>query len=203
MFGTYQYGSRLLDVTFDPTRANEFASYGFDDDAQPATRQFIIREGKLERPLGGTLSQHRVGGIAGVANSRAQSWNRPPIDRMANLNMEPGDKSLDELVSGIESGVMMRTNTSWSIDDSRNKFQFGCELGQVIEDGQLKGLVKKPNYRGISASFWRNLSAVGDASTLAVLGTPYCGKGEPNQVIRVGHASPAAVFSGISVFGGV
>jgi len=122
---------------------------------------------------------------------------------MANLNMEPGDQSLAQLIAGIEKGVLMRTNTSWSIDDSRNKFQFGCELGQVIEDGELKGLVKNPNYRGISANFWRNLSAVGNSQTVDVLGTPYCGKGEPNQVIRVGHASPAAVFSDISVFGGV
>ena len=63
-------------------------------------------------------------------------------------------------------------------------------------------MVKNPNYRGISAQFWGNLSAVGDASTLQVLGTPNCGKGEPNQVVRVGHASPACVFSQIDVFGG-
>ena len=91
------------------------------------------------------------------------------------------------MIGGIERGVLMRTNSSWSIDDSRNKFQFGCEWGQLIENGQLKGVVKNPNYRGISASFWRNLKSVGDASTLQVLGTPFCGKGEPSQVIRVGH----------------
>jgi predicted Zn-dependent protease len=202
MFGSYQYGSKLLNVTFDPTIEREFASYGYDDDGLPATREFIIREGKLERPLGGVSSQHRAGKVAGVANSRVQNWNRAPIDRMANLNMEPGTQSLDELIASVERGVLMRTNTSWSIDDSRNKFQFGCELGQLIEDGQLKGLVQKPNYRGISDSFWRSLSGVGDRSTFRVLGTPYCGKGEPNQVIRVGHASPAALFSDIAVFGG-
>jgi hypothetical protein len=93
----------------------------------------------------------------------------------------------------------MSTNRSWSIDDARNKFQFGCEWGQLIENGELKGVVKNPNYRAISAQFWRNLSAVGDASTFQVLGTPNCGKGEPNQVIRVGHASPACVFSNVDV----
>ena len=97
----------------------------------------------------------------------------------------------------------MKTNTSWSIDDSRNKFQFGCELGQVIENGELKHIVKKPNYRGISATFWRALKSVGDASTFEVLGTPYCGKGEPNQIIRVGHASPACCFADVEVFGGL
>jgi len=106
------------------------------------------------------------------------------------------------MVASIRRGLLMRTNVSWSIDDSRNKFQFGCEWGQLIENGELKGVVKNPNYRGISAQFWKNLNAVGDASTLKVLGTPNCGKGEPNQVIRVGHASPACVFSNVDVFGG-
>jgi predicted Zn-dependent protease len=121
---------------------------------------------------------------------------------MANLDIVPGDRALSELIAGIEDGVWMQTNTSWSIDDRRDKFQFGCELGRRIVDGQVVGLVKNPNYRGRSAGFWRNLVAVGDASTLEVGGSPYCGKGEPNQVIRVGHASPACVFAGVEVFGG-
>ncbi|MFV0925801.1 TldD/PmbA family protein [Pseudomonas palmensis] len=200
-FGHLQYGSALLNVTFDPAIPEELASYAHDDDGTPAHKQFLIREGALVRPLGGALSQFRSG-LDGVANSRACGWNRAPIDRMANLNIEPGDKSLAQLIGGIEHGILMRTNRSWSIDDARNKFQFGCEWGQLIEHGELKGVVKNPNYRGISAGFWRNLSAVGDASTFQVLGTPNCGKGEPNQVVRVGHASPACVFSQIDVFGG-
>ena len=200
-FGSLQYGSKLLNVTFDPTIPEELASYRFDDDGTPAYKEYLIREGLLLRPLGGALSQFRSG-LEGVANSRACGWNRPPIDRMANLNIEPGDQSLEQMIGGIESGILMATNRSWSIDDARNKFQFGCEWGQLIENGELKGVVKNPNYRGISDQFWRNLSAVGDASTFKVLGTPNCGKGEPNQVIRVGHASPACVFSQIDVFGG-
>lgn len=200
-FGHLQYGSSLLNVTFDPTIDEELASYSFDDDGTLASKQFLIRDGLLLRPLGGALSQFRSG-LDGVANSRACGWNRAPIDRMANLNIEPGDKSLSELIEGIEHGILMRTNRSWSIDDARNKFQFGCEWGQLIADGELKGIVKNPNYRGISAHFWRNLAAVGDRTTFQVLGTPNCGKGEPNQVVRVGHASPACVFRQIDVFGG-
>ncbi|VVO26439.1 TldD/PmbA family protein [Pseudomonas fluorescens] len=200
-FGSLQYGSKLLNVTFDPDIPEQLASYAHDDDGTAASKQLLIREGLLLRPLGGALSQYRSG-LDGVANSRACGWNRPPIDRMANLNIEPGDQSLDQLIGGIEHGVLMSTNRSWSIDDARNKFQFGCEWGQLIENGELKGVVKNPNYRAISAQFWRNLSAVGDASTFKVLGTPNCGKGEPNQVIRVGHASPACVFSNVDVFGG-
>jgi len=201
MFGEYQYGSALLDVTFDPTIPEQFASYGFDDDGTPASREYVIREGKLLKPLGGVASQARAG-IDGVANSRASTWSRPPIDRMANLNVEAGDSRFEDLVKQVERGVFMRTNKSWSIDDSRNKFQFGCEWGRLIQDGELGPVVRNPNYRGISATFWRSLVGVGDRSTVEVLGTPYCGKGEPNQVIRVGHASPSCLFENIDVFGG-
>jgi len=201
MFGHYQYGSELLNITFDPTRSDELASYGFDDDGTPATKEFIIKDGILKTPLGGTTSQARAD-INGVANSRACSWNRPTIDRMANLNLETGSSSFESLVASIEDGVLMDTNSSWSIDDSRNKFQFGCEFGQIIKNGERKGLVRNPNYRGISATFWRNLALVGDQSTFDTLGTPNCGKGEPNQVIQVGHASPACVFKDVEVFGG-
>jgi predicted Zn-dependent protease len=121
---------------------------------------------------------------------------------MANLNVEPGKSTLEELIAAIDHGVMMRTNVSWSIDDSRNKFQFGCEWGRVIRGGKLAEVVKNPNYRGISATFWRSLAGVGDESTFQVMGTPFCGKGEPSQVIRVGHASPACRFSNVDVFGG-
>ena len=202
MFGSYQYGSELLNITFDPTRPTQLASYGFDDDGTPAKREFIIEKGKLLRPLGGAISQARVEGLSGVANSRACSWNRPPIDRMANLNLEPGESSFEDMVKAVEKGIYMQTNCSWSIDDSRNKFQFGCEYAQLIEDGELTKVVKKPNYRGISATFWRNLKMVGDEASLVVMGTPNCGKGEPNQVIRTGHASPACLFADVDVFGG-
>jgi predicted Zn-dependent protease len=200
-FGRYQYGSELLNISFDPGIPEELASYSFDDDGMPARKEMLIQGGLLLRPLGGALSQLRSG-LPGVANSRASSWNRAPIDRMANLNLEPGDQTLAQLISGIERGVLMSTNRSWSIDDARNKFQFGCEWGRLIEDGELRGVVKNPNYRGVSAHFWRSLAAVGDASTFEVHGTPYCGKGEPNQVVRVGHASPACVFRQVEVFGG-
>lgn len=201
MFGTYAYGSELLNVTFDPTVPGQLAAYAFDDDGTPAERTHLIRDGILQRPMGGTVSQSRAG-MSGVANSRACSWNRPPIDRMANLNVEPGESTADQLVSEVERGVLMETNVSWSIDDSRNKFQFGCEYGRLIEDGELTTVVRNPNYRGISATFWRNLSGVADTDSFSVMGVGNCGKGEPNQQVRVGHASPRCRFADVDVFGG-
>jgi predicted Zn-dependent protease len=201
MFGSYRYGSDLLNVTFDPSRSEQLASYAYDDEGSPAQREYIIRNGILQRPLGGFSSQARAH-MQGVANARQADWFRPPIDRMANLNVEPGDTRVADMIASVEHGVYMETNRSWSIDDSRNKFQFGCELGRVIENGELKGLVRNPNYRGISATFWRNLVAVGNEESFQVSGVTNCGKGEPNQSIYVGHASPTCHFSDVDVFGG-
>lgn len=205
MFGSYRYGSELLNVSYDPLVAHEFASFAFDDEGTPAERALLIERGMLVRPLGGSLSQARARAagyeLGAVATTRSAGWNRAPIDRMSNLNVEPGDQSLEQLIAATELGVLMHTNCSWSIDDSRNKFQFGCEYARMVRGGQLAEVVRNPNYRGVSATFWRSLAGVGNAATVAVGGTPYCGKGEPSQVIRVGHASPACRFTGVDVFG--
>jgi predicted Zn-dependent protease len=205
MFGRYRYGSELLNVTVDPTRPEQAASFAFDDDGMAAEKRHLIKDGVLLRPLGGGVSRDRAAeslpGFEGTANARADSWRRPPIDRMPNLNLEPGTARFDDMVASVERGIYMRTNCSWSIDDSRNKFQFGCEWARLIENGRLTTIVRRPGYRGISESFWRSLAAVGDDATFRVLGTPYCGKGEPNQAVFVGHATPACLFRDVDVFG--
>ncbi len=200
-FGNLQYGSKLMNITFDPTLEGQNASYLFDDTGAPATREYLIKEGKLLRGLGSLESQKRLG-LLGVASQRATSWNRPPIDRMANVNLEPGSSTREDMFKNIERGVYMMSNRSWSIDDYRNKFQFGCEYAKLIENGEVTKTLKNPNYRGITTPFWNNLKMVGDKSTFEVGGLANCGKGEPNQVIFVGHASPLCLFSNIEVFGG-
>ncbi len=200
-FGRLRYGSPLLNITFDPHLDHEFASYNFDDTGTPAEREYLIKDGILQRGIGGLESQKRSG-ISGVSSARASSWNRPPIDRMANINLEPGTSSLTDMIASTERGILMKTNKSWSIDDYRNKFQFGCEMGHLIENGKLTKIIKNPNYRGVSTPFWKSLKMVGDAATFEVCGALTCGKGEPNQVIRVGHATPPCLFSNVEVFGG-
>jgi predicted Zn-dependent protease len=121
---------------------------------------------------------------------------------MANINLEAGEHSFDSIIADIEYGVYMESNRSWSIDDYRNKFQFGCEYAKLIENGKLTKTLRNPNYRGITNQFWSSLAKLGDRYTVEAYGSPFCGKGEPNQVIRVGHASPVCLFENIEVFGG-
>lgn len=198
-FGKLQYGSEIMNVTFDPTRFGELASYSFDDSGMKAEKQFLIENGRLVRGLGGLESQERSG-LPGVANFRSSSWNRAPIDRMANINLEAGKSETEDMIQSIKKGLIVHSNRSWSIDDYRDKFQFGCEYGQWVEDGKIKKIVKNPNYRGRTLDFWKNLIMVGkDTETF---GTLHCGKGEPSQVIRVGHSSPYCLFRNVEIFGG-
>lgn len=197
-FGKLQYGSKVMNVTFDPTVEGEMASYLYDETGLKATKEFLIKEGVLQRGLGSLESQKRLN-LPGVANSRASSWNRAPIDRMANINLEAGSHTLQDMIASIEKGIVMWANKSWSIDDYRNKFQFGCEYAKLIENGRITKTIKNPNYRGVTVPFWNNLKAVGNK--MEIYGSPYCGKGEPNQVIRVGHSTPYCHFENVEIFG--
>jgi len=198
-FGKLKYGSDMMNVVFDPTVSNEMASYKFDEVGNPAERKYLIKDGILMAALGSLESQARTQ-ISGVANSRSSSWNRAPIDRMANINLEGGNMTLDQMISKVENGIIMFANRSWSIDDYRRKFQFGCEYAKEIKNGKLGKTFKNPNYRGVTVPFWNNLAGL--SNTTETYGSPYCGKGEPSQVIRVGHSSPYALFKNIEVFGG-
>lgn len=200
MIGSFRYGSELLDVTFDPTDPQQVASYAWDDEGSPARREAVIRDGIVVRALGGASSRARAG-VPGVACSRASGWWRAPIDRMANLNIEPGASSMDQLVSAVDQGIFLQTNLGFSIDDRREDFQFTTEWGRLIEHGRLTTVVRKPTYRGRTVPFWRSLVGVGDRSTYSPHGTPWCGKGEPQQRLMVGHGSPACLFAGIDVRG--
>ncbi len=200
-FGQLKYGSPIMNVLFDPTVTNEMASYNFDEIGNPAEKKFLIKDGVLVAGLGSLESQARSK-ISGVANARSSSWNRAPIDRMANINLSPGLLTLDQMISNIENGLIMHSNRSWSIDDYRRKFQFGCEYAQEILNGKLGQIFKNPNYRGVTTEFWNNLAGLTHADSVETYGSPYCGKGEPSQIIRVGHSSPYAHFKNIEVFGG-
>jgi predicted Zn-dependent protease len=200
-FGKLQYGSPIMNVVFEPDLPGQFASYNFDDIGNRAEKKYLIQNGVLVAGLGSLESQMRSQ-ISGVANARSSSWNRAPIDRMANINLEGGKTTLDQMISKTERGVMMFANRSWSIDDYRRKFQFGCEYGKLIENGKITKTLKNPNYRGVTTPFWNSLTDLSPANTIEKYGSPYCGKGEPSQIIRVGHASPYALFKNIEIFGG-
>ena len=133
---------------------------------------------------------------------RAESWNVPPIIRMINVSLEPdpdGPGSLAELVADTRDGVLMTQNQSWSIDDLRLNFQFGCEAAWEIKNGRLTRILRNPIYTGSTPTFWRGCDAIGAPPSFRLWGLASCGKGDPVQAMAVGHGCPPARFHGVEV----
>jgi TldD protein len=130
---------------------------------------------------------------------RGDGYGRLPMVRMTNVGLLPGDSSLEEIISETKDGVYMATNRSWSIDDERLNFQFGCEAGWEVKDGKLGRLVRNPTYTGISPQFWGSLDMLAGEGERVYWGIPNCGKGQPMQVGHTGHPAPPGRFRDVRV----
>lgn len=196
--GSLRFGSDLMNVTADATLPGALGSFGYDDEGTPAQRVDIVREGVWVGVLSGRDSAAQAG-LASGGMVRADGYNRLPMVRMTNVGLVPGDSSLEEMIATTEDGIYMETNRSWSIDDRRLNFQFGCEMGWEIKDGRRTRMVRNPTYTGISPTFWGSMDLVGNESEWTFWGTPNCGKGQPMQIGHTGHPAVPARFRNVRV----
>jgi TldD protein len=198
--GKLRYGSDQITVVADATLAGGLGSFGYDDEGVPAQRTTVIDGGVFQNFISGRDTAS-VLGLTSSGAMRADGWQNLPLIRMTNINLEPapGGGTLAEIIGDTKDGIYMNTNQSWSIDDKRVNFQFGCEIAWRIKDGKLAELYRNPNYTGITTEFWGSADAVGGREEWTVWGTPNCGKGQPGQTARVGHAAPPARFRGVQV----
>jgi TldD protein len=195
----FMYGSELVTIVADATASGGLGTFGWDDEGVKAQAVPLVRNGQFVGYLSSRETAPRIGAASGGA-MRADGWNRIPLIRMTNVNMLPvPGMSLDEIVADTDDGLYLETNRSWSIDDRRLNFQFATEVAYEIKGGKKGRLFKNPTYTGITYEFWRSCDAVGDESSFVMLGTPNCGKGEPSQTARVGHAVPGARFRNVQV----
>jgi TldD protein len=198
MLGNFRYGSDLVNIVADATVPRSIGSFGFDDDGVPAQRFHLIREGMFVDYLTGRDTAPILGRRSN-GTVRAENAARIPIIRMTNINLEPGTMPLAEMIAQTRRGIFVDTNKSWSIDDLRLNFQFGCEVAWEIENGRLGRLLKNPLYTGSTPQFWRSCDAVGDSASWQIWGLPNCGKGDPMQTMRVAHGAPAARFRDVEM----
>ena len=206
-FGKLRYGSEKLTARADATLPNSPGSFGFDDDGVPARNNLLIDRGILVGAISGRQMVEEANARArrpifdgsGGAN-RATAFYRVPIERMTNINIDPGsDGSLEQIIAGTEKGLVMDGARSWSIGSNREQFHFATEIAWLVEDGQKRQVVKNPTYLGKTLEFYNALSAVGDASTWRLEYIPTCGKGQPNQVMQVAHGVPVCRFDHVRV----
>ncbi|MFY1695748.1 MULTISPECIES: TldD/PmbA family protein [unclassified Solwaraspora] len=194
--GSLRYGSELMNVTIDPTIPGALGSFGFDDEGSPAVKRDAVRAGRWVGVLAGRDSA-AVAGLDHGGSVRADGWSRLPMVRMTNVGLEPGPHTLDEMIAATDDGVLMDFNRSWSIDDKRLNFQFGCEIGWEIKNGKLGRMLRNPTYTGIGPVFWRSMDMLSSESV--AWGTPNCGKGQPGQVGHTGHPAAPARFTDVRV----
>ena len=198
--GWLRYGSPAVSITVDTTTPGALGTYGFDDEGVEAGRHPLVVEGVLQ----GFLTSRETAGVLGPdvrsnGTMRADGWGRIPLIRMSNIHLEPGTGTLEELLADTGDGVYMTTNRSWSIDDRRLDFAFGCEVAYEIKDGRLGRRFRDPGYAGRTPTFWGSCDAVTGPGEWQVHGTPNCGKGEPMQVARVAHGAAPARFRDVAM----
>jgi TldD protein len=196
--GRLRFGSALMTITADASLPGALGSFGYDDEGTPAAPQDIVRDGIWTGVLSGRDSAS-VAGLSYGGMVRADGWARLPMVRMTNVGLLPGESSLEEMVAATDDGILMDTNKSWSIDDRRLNFQFGCEVGWEIRGGRRGRMLRNPTYTGISPRFWGSMDMIGNRSEWTFWGTPNCGKGQPSQIGHTGHPSVPARFQGVRV----
>jgi TldD protein len=196
--GSLRYGSELMNVTADATIPGALATFGYDDEGTPAQCVDIVREGTWVGVLSGRDSAH-LAGLPPGGMVRGDGFNRLPMVRMTNVGLKPGEDTMEGIVADTKHGVVMATNRSWSIDDRRLNFQFGCEIGWEVRDGVRTRMVKNPTYTGITPRFWGSLDRLAGGDEWFPWGVPNCGKGQPMQIGHTGHPAAPARFRDVRV----
>ncbi len=196
--GTFRYGSPQVHMVADATARGGLGSFGFDDEGVEAQRVDLIVDGIFKdyltsRELAPIFDQESNGTM------RAVGWQNIPLVRMTNINLEPGDWTLDEIIRDTKQGIFVEEPKSWSLDDKRLNFHFGQEIAYEIKDGSLGKMLKNPAHTGITPEFWNSCDAVARRDQWHIWGTPGCAKGEPVQVIHVGHGAAPARFRKVKV----
>jgi TldD protein len=195
-----RYGSEIVNVVCDARIAHGpgLGSFAYDDEGVPAQSTDVIRGGLFTGYMTSRETAAEVGQARSNGCMRADGWARLPLIRMTNVSLLAGEQPLEE-VFGTDHGIYMETNRSWSIDDKRYNFQFGCEIGWEIRNGKRVRMLKNPSYSGITTEFWNACAAIAQPEHWTLWGVPNCGKGQPEQVMGTGHGASPARFRKIKV----
>ncbi len=199
--GSLRYGSPVMQVTGDRTAEHGLATIGYDDEGVATQRWDLVRDGVLV----GYQLDRRMARLKGLGRSNGCAYaDAPyhfPIQRMANVSLRPAPDgpTIEELIGGVERGIYVLGDKSWSIDMQRYNFQFTGQRFYRIQNGRLAGMLRDVAYQATTTDFWGSMEAVGGPRTYVLGGTFTCGKGQPGQGAPVSHGCPAALFRGVRI----
>jgi TldD protein len=199
--GSLRYGSPHLTVTGDRTVEHGLATIGYDDDGVAAQAFDLIRDGVLVGYQTDRRMAQRMGWDRSNGCAYADSPGHIPIQRMANVSLQPSPDPVttDDLIAGVDRGIYIVGDRSWSIDMQRYNFQFTGQRFFEIRDGQLRGQLRDVAYQATTTDFWGSMDAIGGAGTWVLGGAFNCGKAQPGQVAAVSHGCPSARFRDVNV----
>lgn len=196
-----KYGSELMNVTGDRTAEHGLATIGYDDEGVQAQSWDLVKDGKLV----GYQLDRRIARLTGFERSNgcayADSPSHVPVQRMANVSLQPDPAGLstEDLIGGVDRGIYVVGDRSWSIDMQRYNFQFTGQRFFRIENGRIAGQLRDVAYQATTTDFWGSMAAVGGPGTYVLGGAFNCGKAQPGQVAAVSHGCPSALFKGVNI----
>jgi TldD protein len=195
----FKYGSEVVNLVADCTVPGGLSTFGYDDDGVRAQRFHVVQKGMHSNWFTTRETAPMVDQPASNACNRADGFSNIPITRIPNLSLMPGEWTLDDLIADTKDGILMEVNKSWSIDQMRLNFQFGAEIGRVIKNGKITGIVRNPNYQGNTPEFWGSADAICNQDHWDLWGVINCGKGQPGQTAEMSHGGAPTRFRGVEV----
>ncbi len=200
--GTFRYGSPHVSLVADNTEPETLAATGYDDDGVACQKWDIVRDGIFVGYCTNREVASKIGEARSRGSNRADSWGSVPIVRIANIGLEPGSATLDQLIADVKRGIYIEGHGSYSIDQRRFNFQFGGDAFWLIENGKRTHMLRDVIYHGITPEFWNSCDGVADRSARRRYGFITCGKGQPGQSGWMTHAASPARFRNVRVIRG-
>ena len=199
--GKLQFGSKMVNFVADRTQRGGLATVGYDDEGVPGQSWHLVKDGvfvdwQTTRDLAPLIGRTKSYGCL-----HADSWGSVPFPRMPNVSLEAAKEnvSLDDLIGGVERGILIYGDGSYSIDQQRYNFQFGGQTFWELKNGKIVGMLRDVAYQSRTTDFWNALDGLGGGQTYQLGGSFNDGKGEPGQSNAVSHGCPPARFRGINV----
>jgi TldD protein len=199
--GTLQFASKIMNFVADRTQPAGLATVGYDDEGVPGQRWHLIKDGmfvdwQTTRDLAPMIGHKKSYGC-----NHGDSWGSITFPRMPNVSLQPGadNTSLDDLIAGVEKGILIYGDGSYSIDQQRYNFQFGGQVFWEIKNGKRGEMLRDVAYQSRTTDFWNSCDGLGGEATYELGGTFSDGKGEPGQSNSVSHGCPVARFRQVNV----
>jgi len=198
---SYKYGSPQVTIFADKTQPGTLGAVGYDDEGVKTGRWDLIKDGILVNYQAIRDQAHIIGLKESQGCCYADSWSSVQFQRMANVSLAPGSAPLKtaDMLGGVENGIYIVGDGSFSIDQQRYNAQFGGQLFYEIKNGKVGDMIEDVAYQMRTPEFWNACVGVCDAGDYRFGGSFFDGKGQPGQISAVSHGSSTARFNGINV----